>query len=529
MKRKTKLWFVWTLIVALSFLIVSFRNENALKPGQFPYRQAGLTDEQAVAHLLSRFTYGVKTGQIKDVMKISPERWFALQLEGGLPDDTLDELLRQYPALKLNNSEVVNTYPRNARILQMAVKDGVIKKDSLSAAGKSEYRALLATYMKANGYQPQKELVRQFINQKIWRAAYSNNQLHEVLTEFWFNHFNVSFSKNQCAPFIPAYERDVIRPMTTAKFGDLLLATAQSPAMLYYLDNFSSSSADTNRNSGKKPGMQPMPLRKRTKGINENYAREVMELHTLGVDGGYTQQDVTEAARILTGWTVYPLDSNAYGKMVQKRLERMDRNQAKGYVRIGDFLFTPNRHDAGEKQVLGQKFGKVEGYQEGVKLLAMLANHPSTARFICKKLAVRFVSDNPPQSLLDKMVHTFQTKDGSIAAVLTTMVYAPEFWDKKAVGVKTKSPFELVISAVRGLDAEIRQPYQLYTWASKIGQNIYHYQAPTGFPDYAGYWINTGALLNRINFGLAIESGKIPGVKANPAGISVGSPEFQRR
>ena len=251
---------------------------------------------------------------------------------------------------------------------------------------------------------------------------------------------------------------------------------------------------------------------RKNKGLNENFARELMELHTLGVDGGYTQSDVTQTARILTGWGLYPYDQR-YAQGTKKLIESIGEEKLKesGFVRNGDFLFAINRHDIKEKKVLGKTYPANGGYSEGVDLLNMLAHHTSTAKFISKKLAVYFVSDNPPQSLINKMTKTFLDRDGDIKAVLITMVTAPEFWSIGAVRQKTKSPFELVVSATRALDSDIDAPFQLFLKMDKMGQKIYYYQAPTGFPDNATYWVNAGALLNRMNFGLDIASGKIRG------------------
>lgn len=475
---------------------------------RFPYRQAGLTERQAAAHLLSRFTYGAGPGQVDAVVQMGLEKWFARQLEGNLPDDSLERMLDRYDALKLTNEEIVNTYPRAGQVVRMAIRDGVISKDSVKTDRK-EYRETLQAYMQEKGYRREQELFRQFINQKILRAAYSRNQLREVMTDFWFNHFNVSITKNDCAEFIPAYERDVIRPSALGSFSELLLKTAKSPAMSYYLDNFNSSVG----------GDSAVPRLGRSRGLNENYAREVMELHTLGVDGGYTQQDVTQAARVLTGWGVYPMNENGKG-FIQRFSE--DQLARRGFVHEGDFLFNANRHDKGEKKVLGLNFAAGGGYEEGGQLLEMLASHPSTAAFITRKIAVRFVSDNPPQSLLDKMAKTFREKRGDIRQVLITMVTAPEFWSADAVREKTKSPFELAIGAVRSLNGTIDQPYPLYTWVARMGEKKYYYQAPTGFPDKGAYWINTGSLLNRMNFGLALASGRIPGVSIDLVALNNG-------
>ena len=503
----------------------------------FPYKKAGLNERAAAAHLLNRFTFGATTGQVDEVVSMGLEKWFNQQLDAGLGDDSLNLKLSGYTALKLSDSAIVATFPKPGQVVRMAIADSLINKDSVNKTDRKEYKEMLAKYMQKKGLKPEQELFRQFINQKILRAAYSNNQLHEILTDFWFNHFNVSLTKNDCAQFIPNYERDVIRPNVVGKFSNLLLSTAKSPAMLLYLDNFSSAGENNNpdvpgndqfrrllverqkliKDTSSKQAMLLKKLEgaRKAQGLNENYAREVMELHTLGVDGGYTQHDVTEAARILTGWTIFPMGTDGYGGAIRKLIDKVgeDKLSEKGFVHDGNFLFAMNRHDNKEKTVLGVNYPASGGYNEGVQLLINLAHNASTAKFICKKLAVRFVSDNPPQSLIDKMVKTFASKDGDIKEVLITMATSPEFWNKDAVREKTKSPFELAISAVRALNADIQQPYQVFNWIDKMGQKIYFYQAPTGFPDKGQYWINTGSLLNRMNFGLAIASQRIPGTK----------------
>ena len=521
---------------------------------KFPYQQAGLTERQAAAHLLSRFTYGAEPGQVDAVVQMGLENWFSRQLEAQLPDDSLAQVLGRYDALELSNQQVAETYPRNGQVVRMAVRDGVINKDSVKTDRK-EYRQALQAYMQEKGIKREQELFRQFFCQKIMRAAYSQNQLQEVMTDFWFNHFNVSITKNDCAEFIPAYERDIIRPNALGRFTELLLKTAKSPAMLYYLDNFSSSAPlpegqqaiTVSMEVGQAPktegrlrsdgegsllsdsmGQQSdvvarLQQARKNRGINENYAREVMELHTLGVDGGYTQQDVTQAAKVLTGWGVYPMGEYAKGGgAAMLRRYSDDQIARRGFVHEGDFFFNANRHDKGEKTVLGHVFPAGGGYEEGVQLLEMLAHHPATARFISRKIAVRFVSDDPPASLIDKMAKTFLEKNGDIRQVLITMVTAPEFWSSEALREKTKSPFELAIGSVRSLHATIDQPMQLYNWVTRMGEKKYYYQAPTGYPDKGNYWINTGSLLNRMNFGLALASGRIPGVHVDLLALNNG-------
>ena len=526
-------------LIPCSLLLVSFFHKPLpAEPAafKFPYQEAGLTTRQAAAHLISRFTFGATPGQVDEVVKMGLENWFNQQLKGNLADDSLQLKLAAYDALKMSNAEASEIFPRPNQVVRMAKKEGTtFSKDS--SQDKKEYRKAILAYARQKNLRPQAELLRQFINAKMLRAAYSNNQLHEILTDFWFNHFNVSITKKDCALFIPAYERDVIRQHVTGRFEDMLIATAKSPAMLLYLDNFNSAAqnnemqANNNDNARRLKRMQRMadaqgdsasqPVvnqlkKKKAQGLNENYAREVMELHTLGVDGGYTQSDVTQAARILTGWTIYPMETK-YGNAAKKFIEKTgeDELEKRGFVHDGDFLFAMNRHDNNEKTVLGKKFPANGGYEEGVQLLKMLAHNPSTAAFICNKLAVHFVSDNPPDALVKKMTKTFLDKDGDIKEVLLTMVSSREFWNKTVVRDKTKSPFELAISTVRALNADIEQPYRLFGWVEKMGQKVYYYQAPTGFPDKAQYSINTGALLNRMNCGLSIASGEMRGVKTD--------------
>ena len=556
MKRTVNAWRYARIVLVGMFTCatVAVWSQSALK---LPYQKAGLTKRQAAAYLLDRFTYGATPGQIDAVVAMGLENWLQQQLTASLPDDSLNNRLSQYDAINLSNTEVCKIYPPGFVIRTMAIKDSVISKDSVNlAVNKKAFNDQIQAYMKEKGLKSDQDLYKQFISQNILRAIYTRNQLQEVLTDFWFNHFNVSFFKGECAQFIPAYERDVIRPNVLGKFDQMLIASAQSPAMLYYLDNFSSVGPPAPAPA--KPAAKPAPAKpekaedpsmsmmmmsagtsaakqpaksvtqqgKNVNGLNENYAREVMELHTLGVDGGYTQQDVTQAARILTGWTVYPISDQAYGSAMKGLVAKIgeDKLAQKGYIRNGDFLFTPNRHDQGEKKVLGRVFpasaDATAGYQEGIDLLEMLANHPSCAAFISNKLAVRFVSDTPPPALVKRMAKSFTTTKGDIREVLITMVNSKEFWDKKVVRAKIKSPYELAISSVRALNAEVSDPYPLFSWMTKMGEKVYYYQAPTGFPDRGQYWVNSGSLLSRMGFSLALTSQQIAGTKVNLAALN---------
>jgi uncharacterized protein (DUF1800 family) len=341
---------------------------------------------------------------------------------------------------------------------------------------------------------------------KLLRAIYSNRQLDEVMTDFWFNHFNVFIGKGPDRYMVSAYERDVIRPHALGKFKDILEATAKSPAMLFYLDNWQSVGPNSELalyGPGRFRGprgrfARPRPQAKnRPSGLNENYAREIMELHTLGVDGGYTQKDVTELAKVLTGWSI---EKPQLG---------------------GGFKFNERAHEPGDKYVLGRKIGE-HGEKEGEEMLDVLAHHPSTAKFISRKLAMRFVSDNPPQSLVDRMAKTFLQRDGDIREVLRTMFHSPEFWAADAYRAKMKTPFEFVASAARASGADIQNALPLVATLNRMGMPLYAMQPPTGYSMKAEAWVNSSALLNRMNFALQLASGKLPGTSLDPQALIPG-------
>jgi uncharacterized protein (DUF1800 family) len=352
--------------------------------------------------------------------------------------------------------------------------------------------------------QPQ-AVLGELAEAKLLRAIYSNRQLDEVMTDFWFNHFNVFMGKGPDRYMVSAYERDVIRPHALGKFKDILEATAKSPAMLFYLDNWQSVGPNSElalygpqRRGGRGRFARPRPQAKnRPSGLNENYAREIMELHTLGVDGGYTQKDVTELAKVLTGWTI---EKPQLG---------------------GGFKFNERAHEPGNKYVLGRKIGE-HGEKEGEEMLDVLAHRPATAKFISRKLAMRFVSDNPPQSLVDRMAETFLKKDGDIREVLRTMFHSPEFWAADAYRAKMKTPFEFVASAARASGADIQNALPLVGTLNRMGMPLYAMQPPTGYSMKAEAWVNSSALLNRMNFALQLASGKLPGTSLDPQALIPG-------
>ncbi len=337
---------------------------------------------------------------------------------------------------------------------------------------------------------PERLVVGELMAQRLTRDIYSNAQLQEVMTDFWLNHFNVFLRKNEATPYyLVSYERDVIRPRALGKFEDLLEATAHSPAMLIYLDNESSIGPDSPAVERAKiaAARNPNKNKKAHEGLNENYARELMELHTLGVNGGYTQADVIQAARILTGWTV----------------EQPQRG--------GPFRFDPMRHEPGKKTVLGKKF-KEHGEEEGRELLHMLATRPATAQFISRKLAIRFVSDEPPQALVDRMAKAYLSSDGDITAVLRTMYRSPEFWSEDVYRAKVKTPLEYVVSAARASNAEIVRMEPLINALREMGMPLYGCIPPTGYKWDASDWVSTGALVNRMNFALSLAANRLGGI-----------------
>ncbi len=352
--------------------------------------------------------------------------------------------------------------------------------------------------------KPMQVVDEELVEGKLIHEIYSERQLQEVMTDFWLNHFNVFVGKEADRYLMTSYDRDVIRPHAMGKFEDLLVATAKSPAMLFYLDNWLSEGPNSdaangfrkrlNRNDNwRKRAKRNGPVKQakgKRNGLNENYGREIMELQTLGVNGGYTQKDVTEVAKVLTGWTLKPPEEGRA------------------------FTFDERRHEPGEKVVLGHRI-KPGGEKEGLEVLHLLAHHPSTAKFVCTKLAMRFVSDNPPPALVDRMSQTFLKKDGDIREVLKTMFHSQEFWAPDAYRAKVKTPLEFVVSAVRASGAQVDDPMPLARQLQTMGMPLYGMQPPTGYSMKADAWVNSAALLGRMNFALSLTAGKLKGIKTD--------------
>jgi uncharacterized protein (DUF1800 family) len=511
-----------------------------------PWREAGWSEREAAAHLLDRLAFGARPGEVDRVVAMGLETWVEGQLAAALPESGLEHRLASLPALGMTAAEIAETYPPGFAVRRMAVEAGVVSRAEIERAEASdegsdqrELRRRIAAWMRSRGLRSERELLAQSYAQKLLRAAYAENQLAEVLADFWFNHFNVSITDNPVRGYLLAYERDALRPHLLGRFRDLLEATAKHPAMLLYLDNFQSVAAagqpttfDRERRRrgfdrrfaagiGGPASAPPRPERpNRPQGLNENYARELLELHTLGVDGGYGQQDVVEVARALTGWTLLP--AGARGERGREGLERARRAGGLGFVREGDFVFRADAHDAGAKTVLGVRLPAGRGVEDGEQVLDLVAAHPSTARHLATKLAIRFVADEPPADLVDRLAGEFAASGGDLRRMLAALVAAPEFWAREARAAKIKSPFEVAVSALRALGAEVTNPLPTLEWITAMGQPLYACQAPTGFPDRAEHWVNTGALLSRMNFGLELASGRVAGVRFELATFDAG-------
>jgi uncharacterized protein (DUF1800 family) len=479
-----------------------------------------LDANEQVAQALSRLAFGARPGDAERVRAMGVNRWIDAQLHPErLKDSATDAFLGQYQTLSLSSAAIYEEFP------PAALLKAVTRRDSMQrSAGKT----LADSLQRVQQARRSNQFVAELTSSRVARAVMSERQLQEVMVDFWENHFTVFAGKGQTRWYLTSYDRDVIRPNALGHFRNLLGAVAKSPAMLFYLDNAQSVADSTRqtlggnrgRGTGNRgfaarrrpqqstvPGSQvPVPNKRRPQGLNENYARELMELHTLGVDGGYTQKDVIEVARALTGWGIRP-PRQAVMQAQNPRAKRAT-GPASG---AGEFIFRPEVHDAEAKVVLGHTLKSGRGIEDGEEVLDILARHPSTAKFIARKLAVRFVSDQPPQALVDRAAATYLRTDGDIREVVRTIVTSPEFFSRAAFRAKVKSPFEVVVSTMRALDAPADPTPRTAQLVARLGQPIFGHQAPNGWPETSEPWMNTGAILNRINFGMAAAANRVPG------------------
>ncbi|HEX3580805.1 MAG TPA: DUF1800 domain-containing protein [Thermoanaerobaculia bacterium] len=448
-----------------------------------------LTERERALHALNRLAFGPRPGDVDRVVKDGVDVWIAQQLHPeAIPDREVDARLNAYPTLAMSDAEILDTYYRP--ILE-ARKEA---KAAAKAGEEVDPKAMVAEMRKEIpvNQRPQR-VVQELMAQRLIRAVDSDRQLNEVMVDFWFNHFNVFSGKEIDRFLLTSYERDAIRPHIWGRFEDLLMATAKSPAMLIYLDNARSVAAPENRPQRAQRFMaMRAPQKANRGGLNENYAREIMELHTLGVDGGYTQKDVTELARVFTGWS----------------LARPQQGDA-------SFVFRPNLHDAGAKTVLGIHFPAGGGMEEGERMIHILANSPATAHHIAYQLCQRLVADDPPPTLVNRVAKRFLDTRGDLRETVKAVINSPEFWEPQYYDAKVKSPFEYVASAVRAIGAHLDDPMPLSRSLQQMGEPLYGAQPPTGYSEKASAWINTGALLARLNFALALAANKMPGVHAD--------------
>jgi uncharacterized protein (DUF1800 family) len=531
-------------------------------------KTGALSEDQKISHVLNRLGFGARPGDVERVKAMGLNKYIEQQLNGVKDSPELNARLKNFEVLSMQTSEIFAKYPnpgallRNLeggkKVLAQNAQNMPEQTAEQSENDRKERQQKLREYYQEYNLRPAAQITQQMQSSRIVRAVYSDNQLEEVMTDFWLNHFNVYAGKAAVRWFIPSYERDVIRKNALGNFKDLLTGTAQHPAMLFYLDNFQSVSPNAQANNNRGGGRLQQALqngqltprmrenmrnrgltdeqidqrlerakkamtnqKKNQRGINENYARELMELHTLGVDGGYKQQDIVEVAKAFTGWTI--ADPRGYTKAAANEIQGKDNKQLARLqkmagvpedVESGEFYFNEKWHEQGEKNVLGQKINE-GGMKDGLKVIDILVAQPATAKFIARKLAVKFVSDNPSEAFVNRIAQSFQKSNGDIKTTLRTIFNDPEFYAPETYRAKIKTPFELLASSLRALDADVKTSPALIGLLNKMGEPLYGYIAPTGYPDTAEDWVNTGALLERMNFAVALASNRIPQAKVN--------------
>lgn len=416
-----------------------------------------LTDEQKVIHFLNRTSFGPTREEVQRVNRLGIHAYLEEQLHPERISDTLvEEKLAGLKTMRLSSRELIELYPPPRQ-----------------QAGPQEM-------MGQQQLQGPRTVILELQQARLLRSIYSQRQLYEIMVDFWSNHFNVFSAKGADRWLTTTYDRDTIRPHALGRFKDLLLATAQSPAMLFYLDNWLSANPNA-------PAARLAGPNNRRRGLNENYARELMELHTLGVDGGYTQRDVQEVARCLTGWTI-----------------RQPRGE-------GAFYFEPRIHDNGEKIILGTRFPPGGGMEDGLRVIDLLSRHPATARFVSSKLVRRFIADDPPRALVDKAAEAFARSEGDIPTVLRSLIDSQEFFAPETYQAKVKKPLEFVASALRATGAEVQLSHQLLRYLGRMGEPLFLAQPPTGYPDVGSSWTSPDMLLTRMNFAGDLVANRIPG------------------
>jgi uncharacterized protein (DUF1800 family) len=472
-----------------------------------PKETVQLTKRERAIHALNRLGFGPRPGDVERVLAMGVDTWAEQQLSPDrIPDLTVGNRLKGLPTVLLSTAELFDQFERSLREARRERKRELSGKQDggKESAETVNIEKIQKTIPPENR---RRRILEELSTARVLRAAYSQRQLNETMVDFWLNHFNVFANKGLDRVFITSFERDTIRPLIWGRFEDLLMATAKSPAMLFYLDN-ARSTADLEHRppaAARRDGFLGRPTRRQIdpeiakqiqenapKGINENYARELMELHTLGVDGGYSQKDVTELARVLTGWSI----------------------RRRG-VELGGFEFRPRMHDIGAKTVLGYELSPGGGIEEGERMIRILANHPSTAHHIAYQLCQRLVADDPPAELVDRVARTFLATGGDLRQTVRAIVESPEFFHPKFYRVKVKSPFEYVVSALRAAGGQTDGRLPIFRAIAQMGEPLYLCQPPTGYSDDASAWVNTGSLMARLNFALELAADRIPGTEVD--------------
>jgi uncharacterized protein (DUF1800 family) len=480
-------------------------------PDRFPYAQAGLSAEEAAAHLVGRFTFGAAPGQVERVAETGLERWFEAQLRADAPEPEWERMASDVPGLGVPLDAIAQRTLSAKQLRERAFEAGAVaqaKPTGLAFLQRRAWRDRIEQFRTREGLFTPRDLFAAAQQTRIARAVVAHNQLLEVMAAFWANHVYVG-RKVLSDRFLGDYDEQVIRPHALGRFSALIGASARHPAMLLYLDNAQSSAPKG------APTAAPLLRRVggRSKGLNENYARELMELHTLGVDGPYTQADVEAVARVFTGWSTVPAGMIAQGPTAWRAMlgEKAGPHRDR-FVLDGLFLFRADLHDATEKTVLGERMPAGGGIEEGERVLTRLAAHPSTARHVATHLARRFVSDSPSDAVVSALADAFTASSGGTRETLRALVASPAFWSEEAVRQKVKTPFELVVGAVRGTGAGIEFQNGLLRQMATLGEAPFGHLAPDGYPDHAAAWINAGTLLNRMRFGVDLAAGDVPGV-----------------
>ena len=422
---------------------------------------ASLTPEQKVIHFLNRTSFGPSREEVQRVTRNGVRAYLDEQLNPErIPDDLAEEKVAGLKTMRLNSRELFELYPPPKVAKERAA--------TMMGGAMNAPRLIIVELQLA----------------RLLRAVYSQRQLYELMVDFWNNHFNIFAGKGADRWLTTAYDRDTIRPHALGKFHDLLLETAKSPAMLFYLDNWLSVSPDG--------PLGRLPAAVQRRGLNENYAREIMELHTLGVDGGYTQQDVREVARCFTGWTLVRPRGDA------------------------EFRFETRLHDNGAKTVLGNRLAAGGGMEDGLKVIDILSHHPATAKFIATKLARRFVADEPSVTLVNRATDAFRDSDGDIRKVVRSIVEGPEFYAPEVYQGKVKKPLEYVASALRLTNADTKVTNQLLRYIGRMGEPLFLAQPPTGYPDLGASWVSPDMLLTRMNFASDLVNNRLEGARIQP-------------